>query len=98
MRVDPEQVEHVLKIMRGELPRYKLVGECTRCGACCEAEDCEHFSRDVNGVAGCAIFGQPGREEKCTDYPYNPPVIFKTCGYRFVDTLEGDRVLDVHKV
>ena len=68
-------------------PRYKRVGECSRCGDCCQGEDCEHL--DVtHGVATCAIHGDK-RPDKCVLHPANPPIMFERCTYRFWDTWEG---------
>lgn len=71
-------------------PRYELRGECNRCGACCELEGCEHFSRDVHLNGVCAIY--PNRMEMCRNYPAAPPIMIESCGYRFYDTWENEEL------
>jgi len=73
--------------------RYVRTGECARCGLCCANEDCEHFTAATETeLAICAIFGDPDRPLKCTDWPPSPPIVIEDCEYGFTDTLE-DREL-----
>lgn len=84
-------------------PRYARTGDCSRCGKCCENEDCEHFSYDDEGLALCAIHpsvtGEPDqRPEACPLFPQAPPIIIDTCGYRFIDKWENDKSLGVKEI
>ncbi len=78
--------------------RYKRMGKCNRCGACCLAEDppCPHLAWEYkNGkkIAVCKLYGKPERPERCKWFPEAPPIMFKTCGYYFVDTWENNRIV-----
>lgn len=85
--------DEIVRMVAGEIPRYERVGECVRCGVCCLLEDCEHFEDATDEtLARCKILGDPARPEKCVDFPYAAPIAFKTCGFRFVDKVDG-RVL-----
>ena len=81
-------VEQVIQMNTGVKPRYKRMGKCIRCGACCVNEDCEHLVFLDNGKAFCKIHNSKNRPDKCKTFPQLPPIIFKTCGYYFVDLIE----------
>jgi len=70
--------------------RYIRKGSCRRCGKCCEGEDCEHFK--PGNPATCLIHDGE-RPNKCEWFPQAPPIIFKDCGYYFLDTWENNRVV-----
>jgi len=78
--------------MNINIQRYIRQGECERCGQCCLNEDCEYFEMGDNGLATCLIHDQE-RPSKCTLFPENPPIIFKKCGYYFLDTWENNRII-----
>ena len=67
-------------------PRYERLGECRQCGTCCLGENCEHLTWR-NGKAVCVVHDQTPR--KCWEFPANPPIVFKGCGYLFRDTWTG---------
>ena len=69
--------------------RYELQWECKRCGECCLNEDCEHL--EMGEMATCKIHKSPDRPLKCGYFPDMPPIVFKNCGYYFLDTWEDDR-------
>jgi len=73
--------------------RYELKGECKRCGACCLNENCEHFEM-VGNLANCKIHDDSDRPLKCKLFPEMPPIMFKTCGFYFVDTWEDNRIVE----
>ena len=70
-------------------PRYIRKGHCNRCGQCCLTEDCEHLLIE-DGLATCLIH-EEDRPLKCTSYPCNPPIMYKGCGYYFIDTWDNNR-------
>lgn len=72
--------------------RYERAGKCNRCGKCCMNEDCEYFKIEEN-IATCLIHNDPNRPLKCVIYPYGPPIIFDTCGYYFIDTLDNNKII-----
>lgn len=74
--------------------RYKRMGKCARCGACCLVEDppCPHLSWDGK-KAICKIFGKPERFERCKIFPANPPIPFESCGYYFLDMWENNKII-----
>ena len=78
--------------------RYKIQGQCNRCGQCCIGEDCDEFEIN-NNIATCKIYDLPDRPLKCVLFPELPPIPreFEKCGYYFLDTWEDDRVVK-HKV
>jgi hypothetical protein len=81
-----------VQIAKGKEKRYRRVGECIRCGRCCANEDCEHFTPATETEpAICAIWGDPERELKCTEWPPNPPIVIEGCGYKFVDRVDEER-------
>jgi len=80
-----DQKQEVIDRVSGKLPRYKRMGKCIRCGACCQNEDCEHFTMLPSGKAYCKIHKSKNRPNKCKWFPQVPPIIFKTCGYYFID-------------
>lgn len=73
------------------------MGQCNRCGACCIAEKCKHLLVK-DGIATCLIFDSPNRPDYCKMWPNNPPILFKTCGYYFIDTWENNKKLGVREV
>jgi len=66
--------------------RYTRFGECRRCGACCIEDGCDHLVV-ANGGATCAVYDT--RPEYCRVWPAAPPILFRTCGFRFRDVWEG---------
>jgi len=92
-KLQDRQVKKVLKVMTGKRPRYKRMGECVRCGKCCETEDCKHFRpATADSPSSCAIHNDPNRPMKCKIYPANPPLNYDTCGYYFWDVLDKKKV------
>ena len=96
--MDPEQVERIIKAVSGKAPRYVREGRCIQCGSCCLQEDCPHYDAGNGATSTCKIHDMPDYPERCRLYPSNPPTIFRKCGYYFVDTLEGNRVLKIGEV
>jgi len=74
--------------------RYIRTGECVRCGQCCEREDCEHF--EGGNPATCKIHDKE-RPPMCELFPMAPPILFKGCGYGFIDTWEDNRIVEQGK-
>lgn len=70
-------------------PRYERMGWCNQCGVCCIDENCEHLTWE-EGKAFCKI--HENKPEKCSDFPANPPIVFKECSYTFRDKWE-DKIL-----
>jgi Fe-S-cluster containining protein len=62
---------------------FKVIGECKRCGKCCEALNCEHLSyAEENGqkVAVCDVYWT--RPWGCALYPRDPTDdLQEGCGY-----------------
>ena len=73
-------------------PRYERGGECRRCGACCAGEGCEHLLVGDDG-ATCAIVDSPDRPLKCRLFPAAPPIVFRGCGYFFLDRWDDNRIV-----
>jgi hypothetical protein len=71
-------------------PRFIRTGECNRCGACCT--DCKDADRSSEMVV-CTIYED--RPRCCKEFPEMPPIQFNTCGYRFIDRWDNNRVLEV---
>jgi len=91
--MDKEEIQIIIDFISGKKQRYERCGECIRCGVCCQEEECEHFVDAVDGkTATCLIFGRPERPSKCTDFPYAPPIVCKTCGYYYYDHLENKKL------
>jgi len=73
------------------------------CGACClkEGKDggaCEHLAEpDEKGRRLCLIYKDPKRPVKCGLFPEMPPILFKECGYKFIDLWENNRVVEQGK-
>jgi len=86
------EFNNIMNIVSGKESRYERRGQCDQCGICCRQESCKYF----NGKT-CDIFGSPDRPLKCKLFPANPPILFDTCGYYFVDKLD-DRMLGVKEV
>jgi len=82
------QVEKIINMISGKTPRYIRKGECRRCGACCLNENCQYL-KFTNGKATCLIHNSKYRPNKCKTFPQLPPIIFKTCGYYFIDRIDG---------
>lgn len=80
-------IDKIISIVHGKEPRYTRKGECIRCGTCCKLEECEHFEEESE--ARCAIHDEADFPERCKLYPSLPPIIFKTCGFSFVDLVDG---------
>jgi hypothetical protein len=103
MRWTHNHIDEVVKTLHAKKNkdgRYRRVGECVRCGACCAFEDppCEHFTPATDTEpASCAIWDSEDRDVKCKEWPVYPPVKIKTCGFRFEDKLEGDKELDLNE-
>ena len=76
--------------------RYDRRGECKKCGQCCVNENCNHLAVADNGMI-CMIHEDPERPQKCTEFPANPPILFKGCGYGFIDTWEDNRMVEQGK-
>ena len=68
----------------------RILGKCTRCGACCEAQRCPHLKFELwNGNTKVAMCnpetlrgGYFGRYMTCVAYP-TPDDILPGCGYRY---------------
>ena len=73
--------------------RYKREGKCNRCGYCCLTEKCDYFDMDDGGLATCRIYGDKLRPDKCGSFPQAPPILNERCGYYFLDTWEGNRIV-----
>lgn len=75
-------------------PRYKRMGKCNRCGACCLVEDppCPHLAWEGK-KAICKIFSKPERPLRCKLFPEMPPIPFKSCGYYFLDKWENNKIV-----
>lgn len=84
-------VEKIIAIASGRESRYIRKGGCLRCGQCCSGEDCKNFKYDGN-CATCKIHDDIKREEKCRIFPANPPIVFKNCGYYFIDKITGKKL------
>jgi len=68
------------------------MGTCSRCGDCCLSEDCEHFEfNEEMGIATCKIYGSTDRPIKCSLFPDMPPILFRGCGYYFIDRWEDNK-------
>ena len=91
--MDEEEIQRVIDFVSGKKQRYERRGECIRCGVCCHEEECEHFIDCTDDtLARCEIFGSPDRPSKCTDFPYAPPIVCRTCGYYYYDHLENKKL------
>ncbi|MBU1173078.1 MAG: hypothetical protein KKD44_26240, partial [Proteobacteria bacterium] len=64
------------------------IGECNRCGWCCEHEDCEHYIPSKNGEKAICAIHDKDRPLKCVEFPAAPPILHEGCGYRFYDKWE----------
>ncbi len=73
-------------------PRYERRGSCLRCGKCCIGEGCEHLIIG-DGATTCAIHKDPSRPEKCVLFPALPPIVFKGCGFYFLDLWDNGRIV-----
>jgi len=66
---------------------FELQGECTRCGECCKALNCEHLAYEkINDmkVAVCKLHGTFWKPQACVSYPHSPEnELQKGCGYRW---------------
>ena len=71
-------------------PRYVRSGRCVRCGECCLNEDCDHFEFDGK-IATCKIHDSPSRPLICSLFPDMPPILFKDCGYYFIDLWDDNK-------
>lgn len=68
--------------------RYERKGECIKCGKCCLGEGCEHLCNKT-----CSIFGSSERPAKCLLFPAFPPIVFKGCGYYFIDKWDNNKII-----
>lgn len=83
---------HLQKMLAivGGMPRYIRKGKCIQCGQCCVNEDCEHFIF-VDGKGFCTTHDN-SRPMKCKLFPQCPPIIFKKCGYYFIDKVDNKKL------
>ena len=77
--------------------RYSRQGQCNRCGQCCMHEGadggpCEHLIKEGDTYT-CLIHDDPNKPKKCGLFPELPPILFKTCGYYFIDNWNNNKVL-----
>lgn len=75
----------------GGMSRYTRKGKCVQCGACCLHEDCEHLIF-FDQKAFCNIHSDKDRPKKCKIFPADPPIIFETCGYYFIDKVDNRKL------
>lgn len=89
-------------------PRYVRIGECNGCddgvAACCQ-DMAVHFDEDASGVCPhltdenkCDLYGKPERPDCCVNFPENPPIVFKKCSYRFLDTWNDNKELETLEI
>lgn len=70
--------------------RYIRQGECKRCGKCCLTADCKFF--EMGEKATCKIHDEE-RSVDCELFPEAPPIMFKDCGFYFLDTWKDNRIV-----
>lgn len=44
-------------------------------------------------IANCKIYESPDRPMDCGLFPEAPPIMFKDCGFYFLDTWEDNRIV-----
>lgn len=85
--------------------RYRRVGECRRCGRCCDLH-CPHLRWVVNReLKPGEVFYETGlkepimaectaqpRPKMCADFPTDPSQTPPKCGYSWVEVTEGAEV------
>lgn len=72
--------------------RYVRQGNCSQCGICCIAENCEFFDFKEN-IGICKIYNHPDRPSRCVNFPAAPPVMIKECSFYFIDTWDNNRII-----
>ncbi len=78
--------------MASGMPRYIRKGKCIQCGACCQNENCEFLKFDGKKWQ-CLIHSNSNRPQRCKSFPQVPPIIFKTCGYYFLDKWNNNKII-----
>lgn len=83
------------KLKNGSIfDRYTRMGECSRCGMCCMKEEegdlpCRYLIFNDNKTTVCSVHGTDLQPDHCKIYPCSPPIMFKSCGYYFKDSVTG---------
>jgi len=73
LRISIDSKGNVLEVELNNGERWKVKGECLRCGKCCERGVCQSYDHEVlNGKVVAKCSAQWGKPWQCKIFPTNP--------------------------